>query len=199
MWADGSDVAVAIDPGGAVLDMTAFLDQKQLKLTAILLTHAHLDHIEGVGKMVRHTKVPIYLHEGDRPFYDNAALQALQFGMRVDTLPPVDEKLEHGQQLSIGPISFEVRHVPGHAPGHVILYHAPANVAFVGDVVFNGSIGRTDLPGGNYTVLMRSIREQVLTLPDHTKLYSGHGPATTVAQERATNPFLQPSFGGGLA
>lgn len=190
---------MAIDPGAGVPELIARLDQQQLTLAAILLTHAHLDHIEGVAKLVRKTEAPVYLHDGDRQFYENAAMQAVQFGLRVDPMPPVDNVLVHGQRLSFGQLKFEVRHVPGHAPGHVLLYNDQERIAFVGDVVFSGSIGRTDLPGGNYQVLMRSIRQQVLTLPAATRLYAGHGPPTTVETESRTNPFLAPSFGGGLA
>lgn len=179
--------------------MASFLEEKSLKLAAILLTHAHVDHIEGVAKLYRHSEVPIYLHGDDRRFYEAAPLQAVQFGMRVDPLPPADEKLTHGQKLTFGEVRFEVRHTPGHSPGHVILYNEKAAVAFVGDVVFNGSIGRTDLPGGDFQQLMRSIRQQVLSLPGSTTLYSGHGPPTTVSHERDHNPFLAPNFGGGFA
>ena len=199
MWADSGPEAVAIDPGGAANAMADFIERSQLQLAAILLTHAHIDHIEGIGKLNRRSEAPVYLHPDDRRFYDNAQLQAVQFGMAIDPLPEVDGALLHGHKLKFGGLGFEVRHVPGHSPGHVLLYAENANVAFIGDVVFQGSIGRTDLPGGNYQELMRSIRQQVLTLPDNTLLYSGHGPPTTVGQERVSNPFLAPSFGGGLA
>ena len=199
MWADSGLEAVAIDPGGAANAMADFIERSQLQLAAILLTHAHIDHIEGIGKLIRRNEAPVYLHPDDRRFYDNAQLQAVQFGMAIDPLPEVDGALLHGHKLKFGGLGFEVRHVPGHSPGHVLLYAESAHLAFVGDVVFQGSIGRTDLPGGNYQELMRSIRQQVLTLPDNTLLYSGHGPPTTVGQERVSNPFLAPSFGGGLA
>ena len=179
--------------------MADFLETQQLHLAAILLTHAHLDHIEGVAELVRRTSAPIYMHPGDRRLYDAAALQAAQFGMHVEALPPVDHALSHEQQLDFAALHFQVRHVPGHSPGHVLFYERDAQCAFVGDVVFQGSIGRTDLPGGNFQELMRSIREQVLTLPPATRLYSGHGPPTTVQHEAATNPFLIGHYGGGFA
>ena len=199
VWTDNGTDAIAIDPGGEAIAMADFLKQNKLQLAAILLTHAHLDHIEGVFKLVRRTEAPIYLHPDDRRFYDNAALQAAQFGMSVDPPPPVDQKLAHGQRLKWGELAFEVRHVPGHSPGHVIFYAEKGKLAFVGDVVFSGSIGRTDLPGGSFQDLMRSIRQQVLTLPDSTTLYSGHGPPTTVGEERVGNPFIAGNYGGGLA
>jgi hydroxyacylglutathione hydrolase len=198
-WLEGAADAVAIDPGGEAVAMADFIESERLKLAAILLTHAHIDHIEGVSKLHRRNEAPIYLHPDDRRFYENAPMQAVQFGLTIAPLPPASEKLAHGQRLTFGSLLFEVRHVPGHAPGHVIFYAEKHKLAFVGDVVFNGSIGRTDLPGGNYQELMRSIRQQVLTLPDATVLYSGHGPATTVGDERIGNPFLAPNYGGGLA
>jgi hydroxyacylglutathione hydrolase len=195
----GSDTAVAIDPGADAATMVRELETHRLELTAIILTHAHLDHIEGIAVLKRHADAPLYLHPGDRLFYDNAAMQAAQFGMKVEKLPPVDHWLQSAQRLSLADIDFEVKHVPGHCQGHVLFYVADAAVAFVGDVVFQGSIGRTDLPGGDYQQLMRSIRDHVMTLPNETTLYSGHGPATTVEEERAFNPFIAPLYGGSLA
>jgi hydroxyacylglutathione hydrolase len=198
-WRDGADSAVCFDPGGDVPALLQVLQQHRLKLAAILLTHAHLDHVEGVAHLVRATGAPVHLHPADRFLYDNAARQGQQFGIRVDAPPPVDHALEDGQQLEVAGVTFDVRHVPGHSPGHVMFHAADAKCAFVGDVVFQGSIGRTDLPGGDYATLIRAIRDHVLTLPDDTLLYTGHGPATTPGHERATNPFLAPQYGGGLA
>ena len=121
------------------------------------------------------------------------------FGMRVDVLPPVDRELEPGQSLELAGCVFDVRHAPGHSPGHVLLYIAAAGIVFAGDVVFQGSIGRTDLPGGNLKQLMTSIRSQVLTLPDDTVVYSGHGPPTSVGHERITNPFIAGDMGARFA
>jgi glyoxylase-like metal-dependent hydrolase (beta-lactamase superfamily II) len=194
-----SGSAVAVDPGGAAGAMAADLEKSGLRLEAILLTHAHFDHVEGVATLVRSTGAPVYLHPADRPLYDRAAEQAALFGIRVEKPPAPAHALEHGQRIERAGVRFEVRHVPGHSPGHVLLYVPDAGIAFVGDVVFAGSIGRTDLPGGDFHELMRSIREHVLSLPDETVLYPGHGPATTVGHERVSNPFLVPQFGGGLA
>jgi hydroxyacylglutathione hydrolase len=191
--------AVAIDPGAGAPRMVAVLLEERAELDAILLTHAHLDHIEGVARVRRHASAPIWLHPGDRPLYDRVAQQAAAFGVQIEKPPPPDHELAHGQRFVFGDCELEVRHAPGHAPGHVILYAAGAGVAFVGDVIFMGSIGRTDLPGGDFRTLMRSIREQVLTLPPDTRLLSGHGPETTVDHERVGNPFLIPHYGAGLA
>jgi hydroxyacylglutathione hydrolase len=198
-WRSGQHSAVCIDPGNSVAAMLQQVEAEQLTIEAILLTHAHLDHVEGVAAMARATNAPIHLHPADQLLYDNAARQALQFGMRIEDPPPVSHALEHGQTLEIGGVSYEVRHVPGHSPGHVLFFVEAAGCAFVGDVVFQGSIGRTDLPGGEYGQLIESIRKQVLVMPDDTVLHVGHGPRTTVGHERATNPFLIPHYGGGLA
>ena len=199
VWRDGARECVVIDPGNSVPPMLRRLEEEQLTVAAILLTHAHLDHIEGVARLVRETSAPVYLHSADRFLYDRVAQQALQFGMHVEPQPEIDHTLQHDQQLDIGGVQYHVRHVPGHSPGHVMLYVADAACAFVGDIVFQGSIGRTDLPGGDFTQLISGIRAHVLSLPPDTVLYPGHGPETTVAHEAATNPFLIPHFGGGLA
>lgn len=199
VWRRGATSAVAVDPGADVQALIDTLTAEQLGLAAVLLTHAHIDHIEGVAALTRATTAPLYLHPDDRPFYDNAALQAAQFGIRIEPLPEIQNSLADGQQLRLADIDLEVRHVPGHSPGHVMFYVADAGAAFVGDVVFQGSIGRTDLWGGDFQTLMRSIRAHVMTLPDDTTLYPGHGPATTVKQERAFNPFIAPLYGGSLA
>lgn len=193
------NAAVVIDPGADSDALIRRLDAERIRVSAVLLTHAHIDHVEGVAKVVRHSNAPIYLHDDDRRMYEAVPIQAVQFGLTVDPLPPIDHHLNHGQRLDLIGLRFEVRHVPGHSQGHVLFYLEKQAVAFVGDVIFQGSIGRTDLPGGNYTELMRSIRQQVLTLPSETQLYTGHGPPTTVANERETNPFLIPNYGGGLA
>ena len=190
---------IAIDPGGEAAAMADVVEASGAGLNAILLTHAHLDHLEGVAALAERIPAPIHLHPADRPLYDAAPQQAAMFGHRLRTPPPPDHELSDGQTFRLGGCPLEVRHVPGHSPGHVLLYSEEAGSAFVGDVVFAGSIGRTDLPGGDLQQLMRSIRERVLTLPDETTLYSGHGPPTTVARERATNPFLVPHFGGSRA
>ncbi len=191
--------AVAVDPGAAASRMADFLVDNGLFCEAILLTHAHLDHIEGVAELVRRTGAAIHMHADDRSLYEHVQQQAAAFGLDVETQPPIDATLEHGQRLQFGGIELEVRHVPGHSPGHVLFYSAQGGFALTGDVVFAGSIGRTDLPGASMTTLMQSIRSQVLTLPDATVLYPGHGPATTVERERIGNPFLAPNFGGSLA
>lgn len=190
---------LVIDPGAAVDAMLTTLDDEGLAVAAVVLTHAHLDHVEGLARLSERVDAPIHLHPDDLPLLRAAPDQAEAFGVRVDAPPEPDRTLSHGDRIAFGDASVEVRHAPGHSPGHVILYSEEEPLAFVGDVVFAGSIGRTDLPGGNYRVLMESIREQVLTLPDETRLLTGHGPETTVERERTGNPFLVPHYGGELA
>jgi hydroxyacylglutathione hydrolase len=198
-WADKSASAVAIDPGSEAQSMIDELQRNHLSLDAIVLTHAHLDHIEGVATLKEFSGADIYMHPDDRFLYDAAQVQAAQFGVQVPQLPPVDRNLDADTKLDVAGIHFEIRHVPGHSPGHVILYSENDGVAFVGDVVFQNSIGRTDLPGGSYQQLMDSIRTHVMTLPNETKLFSGHGPPTTVGEERTNNPFIAPMYGGSFA
>jgi hydroxyacylglutathione hydrolase len=180
--------AVLIDPGE---EYELFLDRltsARFALREIWLTHAHLDHVQGIAGVVRATGVPVSLHPLDHPLYENAVQQGRWFGIEVDPPTPIDRELADGDRLAVGGLEFEVRHVPGHSPGSVAF--VGHGMAFVGDAVFAGSIGRVDLPGGDGQTLLASIRERLLTLPDETVLYSGHGPETSVGTERASNPFL---------
>ncbi|WP_425153871.1 MBL fold metallo-hydrolase [Candidatus Palauibacter sp.] len=179
-----------IDPGAATPEALAAARERELEIAALLLTHAHVDHVDGVPEAKAETGAPIHLHPLDQPLYDNAVEWAAFFGVPCDPLPPSDVELEPGVNLAFGGSEFEVVFVPGHAPGHVMFVSTSHPVAIVGDVIFRGSIGRTDLPNSNYGVLMESIRSHILTLPAETRLYPGHGPETSVGLERGTNPFL---------
>jgi len=185
---EGSGVGAVIDPGEGVGLIAHKLAGLGARPAAIWLTHAHVDHILGVAQLKRETGVPVYLHPGDRVLYDHVAQQAEAFGMPAEPLPPPDRALAHGDLLRLGELSFTVRHTPGHSPGSVSL--VGHGVVFVGDVLFQGSIGRTDLAGGDFDTLIRSIERELLSLADDTIVYSGHGPETTVGQERRHNPFL---------
>lgn len=196
---DESGSAIVIDPGAGAEPLMEVVREEDLSVAAILLTHAHVDHVEGVPAVRGHVEAPIHLHPEARPLYEAAPEQARRFGVEFPSLPDPDRELAAGSTLEFGDCAFQVRYAPGHAPGHVIFWEEDAGVAFVGDVVFRGSIGRTDLPGGDFRRLMRSIREEILTLPPSTRLFSGHGPETTVEDERTGNPFLVPHYGGELA
>jgi hydroxyacylglutathione hydrolase len=185
---------VLVDPGAAVDAMLQAVRTDEIEITAILLTHAHIDHIDGVARAKRETGAPVLLHPDDEILYTQAPLQAQMFGVHLERPPPLDDYLRAGDVIRFGQSEMTVRHTPGHAPGHVILVADGA--AIVGDCVFAGSIGRSDLPGGDFQTLMASIRREILALPDETILYPGHGPETTVGHERVANPFLAPQFGG---
>jgi glyoxylase-like metal-dependent hydrolase (beta-lactamase superfamily II) len=186
-----TQTAVAIDPAWDGDLILAEATRRGWRVVSIWLTHAHFDHFGGAAALAEGCKPmpPVALHPADYPLWRMQGGAPL-FGMRIDPGPEPTIELTPGAQLRLGTSSFEVRHAPGHTPGHVIFYCAAEKIAFCGDVLFAGSIGRTDLPGGSYERLMRSIHEQVLSLPDEVRLYSGHGPATTVGQERISNPFL---------
>lgn len=190
---EGGGDGVVVDPGEEADRILDEARRQGLTIRAIWLTHAHVDHILGVRAVRDATGAPIYLHPADRPLYDRMPAQAEWFGFRVEAPPPPDHELAPGDRLTVGDASIEVRHVPGHSPGSVCFVGDGAVIS--GDVLFQGSIGRTDLPGGSLERLLRSIREELLTLPDATVVYSGHGPATTIGEERRSNPFLT----GGIA
>ena len=191
--------AALIDPGTAteaerrlVLD---YLEAHGLRVRHLLLTHAHIDHVFGCAFFGERFGADAdhggwQLHRADLPLLEHAAVQAELFGVRITPPPAPTHLLEAGETIPLGGGAFTVRHAPGHAPGHVVFVSEADGFVIGGDVLFAGSIGRTDLWEGSYPLHLQSIREQLLTLPDETVVYPGHGPATTVGQERRTNPFL---------
>jgi glyoxylase-like metal-dependent hydrolase (beta-lactamase superfamily II) len=184
--------AVLIDPGEEPGRFLAQLAPRRWTLRAIWLTHAHIDHVLGVGAVKLASGVPIYLHPLDRTLYESLPTQATWFGLRADAPPPPDVALAEGDQLTVGRLRFDVRHTPGHSPGSVsFVGHGRV---FGGDVLFSGSVGRTDLPGGDHATLMASLQHVFLALPDSTVVHSGHGPDTTIGVERLTNPFLTGAY-----
>ena len=183
-----SQACAIIDPGEEAGLIVHKLSAAGVTPVGIWITHAHVDHVLGVARVKEATGVPVYLHPADRPLYERVPQQAFAFGMRAEPLPAPDRELAPGDVLAVGELTFRVRHAPGHSPGSVVFEGHGA--AFAGDVLFQGSIGRTDLPGGDFDTLRTSIERELLTLPDSTIVYSGHGPETTVGHERRTNPFL---------
>ena len=187
--------AIYIDPGDEAPELLHRLSQEELSLSAIVNTHAHVDHICGVQRVREVREVPIYLHKEDEFLYQNLEEQAGWFGLECSAAPPVDRYLEEGHSLQVGELTFQVYHTPGHSPGSVSL--EVGEHVFCGDVIFAGSIGRTDLPGGSMETLLATIREKILPLGDEKVLHPGHGPDTRVGEERRSNPFLvgNPSAG----
>jgi hydroxyacylglutathione hydrolase len=185
---------VVLDPGDEVDQLLDAVRAHRLSIREILLTHAHLDHITGVGRAKAALGVPIRLHQADDFLYRAVVQQGQAFGFPVEPQPPVDAFYAEGDTLQFGNYRITVRHTPGHCPGGVCLEVSREDGTerrlFVGDTLFAGSIGRTDLPGGHSATLLRSIREVLLAFPDETPVHSGHGPVTTIGRERATNPFL---------
>lgn len=191
---------VLIDPGDEVDLLLEAAARHSLEITAILLTHAHLDHVTGVARAKEVLNVPVWLHEADNPLYKAVVQQGAMFGFRVEPQPPIDQFYAEHQKLRFGEYEITVHHTPGHCPGGVALAvngdprtSGPTDrrILIVGDTLFAGSIGRTDLPGGDTETLLRSIREVLFSFPDGTPVYSGHGEPTTIGKEKRTNPFLQ--------
>jgi hydroxyacylglutathione hydrolase len=193
--------AVYIDPGDEAEELLAFIAAEQLIVNHLLLTHAHVDHVSGVARVKRETGAPIYLQREDLFLYDDAVQHGMLFGIRIEEPPPVD-RFYDGSVITFGDYQVTVHQTPGHCPGGVCLAVSPRTLApshpgtpapphlFVGDTLFAGSIGRTDLPGGDYETLMQSITQVLFAFGDAAPVYSGHGPQTTIGRERETNPFV---------
>ena len=184
---DRSREAIVIDPGDEAAGIIAAVRAHALQVKYILLTHAHVDHVTGVGAVKNAFHAPVYLHRDDLPLYELTVQQARMFGFEVEAPPPVDA-LYDAEPLRFGDHEVRVHHTPGHCPGGVCLQIG--DHLFVGDTLFAGSIGRTDLPGGSYDVLMRSITDVLFPLGDEAIVHPGHGPDTTIGRERTTNPFV---------
>lgn len=193
--------AVCIDPGDDAGRIASALERHGLTLQTIALTHAHLDHVGGVAALKRlRPEAEIVLHAGDEPLYYGLPEQPAWLGLpraqwralgfEYETPPKVERHWRDGEVYEVGTLSFRVLHCPGHTPGHVVLFEPAARAVFVGDCLFAGSIGRTDLPGGSYEQLMDSIKNKILPLGDDVIVCPGHGPSTTIGRERRTNPFL---------
>jgi hydroxyacylglutathione hydrolase len=187
--------AVLIDPGDEIAGLLAFVERERLAVKHILLTHAHVDHVTGVAAAKRALGVQVFLHRDDLSLYERAEQSGAMFGLNVEPQPPIDVFYTAGQVIAFGEYEARPHHTPGHCPGGVCLQIGRQGTAgkdlFVGDTLFAGAIGRTDLPGGDYQTLIASIRNVLFPFGDDAIVYPGHGPRTTIGEERRTNPFLK--------
>jgi hydroxyacylglutathione hydrolase len=189
---EASGEAVVIDPGDDVERVQEILARHRLRAKYVLATHAHIDHVGGIAKLKRATGAAVLMHAGDLPLYQNLAAQAEWLGVPPPGIVAVDQFLKDGDALRWGSLALEVLHTPGHSPGSLSL-HLPGEQQriFSGDTLFQGSIGRTDLWGGSFDQILRSIHDTLLRFPDEIPVFPGHGPATSIGAERESNPFLQ--------
>jgi len=183
--------AMVIDPGDQIEDILRVLKAENLTLKQIVVTHAHIDHVGGAMKLKAATGAPILMNQKDEVLLKMLDVQASWIGMKPPGAVQVDEAVGEGRILQVGNLSSTVIHTPGHTEGSICLYFPEQNTLFAGDTLFAGSIGRTDLPGGSFEKIIRSLHNQLLQLPDETQVVPGHGPMTTIGQERESNPFLQ--------
>jgi glyoxylase-like metal-dependent hydrolase (beta-lactamase superfamily II) len=183
--------AIVIDPGDDVSDIVEIIERNELKVRMIVITHAHIDHIGGAQKLRARTGAPVYMHEADKLLADSLAIQAAWLGVETPENPGIDTPAREGDTLRAGPIEAQVLHTPGHTPGSISLYIPLENKLIAGDTLFRGSIGRTDLPGGDMGQITRSIQGKLYTLPEHTIVFPGHGETTTIGIEKRSNPFVR--------
>ncbi len=184
-----------IDPGDEATRIALTVERMELEIAQILVTHAHVDHVGAIAPLADEFLCPVLMHEEAEAMLKVAPQQAMMMGFRFGKVPKVDRHITDEEVLEVGSLRLRSLYTPGHAPGHLAFYAEEQGIVFSGDALFAGSVGRTDLPGGSMEVLMRSISERLLTLPDETRVLSGHGPETTIGEERMTNPFLR---GGGI-
>jgi glyoxylase-like metal-dependent hydrolase (beta-lactamase superfamily II) len=191
---DDTKSCIIVDPGMNSSDeqksLTEYIGQNNLKPIAMINTHCHVDHVLGCNFVKNKYQIPFYIHPEEKPILDNAISFGEFFGLQVDAPPPADKFLEQGENYTFGHSEIQILHIPGHSPGSITLYSVADKFAITGDVLFNGSIGRTDLPGGDYQTLINHIKSRLLVLPREVVAYPGHGPYTTIGDEYDTNPFL---------
>ena len=191
IWCDRTGKGAVIDPGGDLDRILGQVEEHGVTLDKILLTHAHIDHAGATAELARRFSLPVEgPHRDDRFWIEQLPQQAAMFGVAESEGFEPTRWLEQGDTVGVGEVTLEVLHCPGHTPGHVVFFEPESRLAFVGDVLFQGSIGRTDFPRGDYATLIRSIRENLFTLGDDVRFVPGHGPMSTFGQERKTNPFV---------
>lgn len=191
LWCEETKEAVVIDPGGEVPKIQAAIKETGVTVEKIWLTHGHIDHVGGAAELRDALKVPIEgPHVADGPMLDHVVESGARFGMTGVRNFKTDRFLDEGDQVSIGKLTFDIFHCPGHSPGSVVFFNKELRFAHVGDVLFNGSVGRTDLPGGNHATLIKSITDKLLPLGDDVGFICGHGAGSSIGQERRTNPFI---------
>jgi hydroxyacylglutathione hydrolase len=187
---DGETGAI-VDPGDEAARIALAVEQTGLEVGQILLTHAHIDHVGAVAALADEYACPVLMHAEAEPMLEQLPTQAMMMGLRFGKVPDVDRQIEDDETLEVGGLKLKSLYTPGHAPGHLAFYVEDEGVVLAGDALFAGSVGRTDLFGGDMEVLLRSINERLLALPDETRVYPGHGSHTTIGDERAHNPFLR--------
>ncbi|MDQ5818908.1 MAG: MBL fold metallo-hydrolase [Actinomycetota bacterium] len=183
-----------VDPGDEAARIALAVEQTNLEISQILITHTHIDHVGAVASLVDEYSCQVLMHAEAEPMLGQLPTQAMMMGLRFGEVPTVDRHIKDEEVIEVGGLQLRSLYTPGHAPGHIAFYIESEGLLLSGDALFAGSVGRVDLPGGSMEVLMRSIEERLLTLPDETRVYPGHGPETTIGNERVHNPFLQ----GGL-
>lgn len=191
---EATGTGVLFDPGDEAARIALAVERTNLEIEKIIITHAHIDHVGAVAALVDEYACPVLMHAEAEPMLKQLPSQALMMGLRFGKVPAVDGYVEDEEVVNVGGLAFTALYTPGHAPGHLAFYSAEEGLVISGDALFAGGVGRVDLPGGSMEVLMRSIKERLLTLPEETRVLSGHGPETTVGEERRHNPFLA----GGL-
>jgi hydroxyacylglutathione hydrolase len=192
VWCDRTRTGAVIDPGGDLERILAVARDENVRLEKILLTHAHIDHAGGTAELARSLKLPIEgPHRSDQFWIDGLPEQSRMFGFPPSEAFTPDRWLDDGDRVQVGDVELDVLHCPGHTPGHVVFFSPADRIAFVGDVLFAGSIGRTDFPGGDYDTLIGAIRGKLLPLGDDVRFVPGHGPMSTFGEERRSNPFVK--------
>ena len=186
-----SGIGALIDPGDEAARIAMAVEETGLDIKSIIVTHAHIDHVGAVAALTEEYTCPVLMHAESEPLLEGLPTQAMMMGLRFGKVPRVDGYVEDEDILEVGDLRLRSLYTPGHAPGHLAFYLEDEGLVLSGDALFAGSVGRVDLPGGSMEVLMQSIEDQLLTLPDETVVYSGHGPRTTIGNERTSNPFLQ--------